>query len=44
LLAHADAALYQAKGAGRNRVVLYDAGAVVARTAGLVAHRTAVGS
>jgi diguanylate cyclase (GGDEF)-like protein len=43
LLAHADAALYQAKGAGRNRVVLYDAGAVVARTAGLVAHRTAVG-
>ena len=43
LLAHADAALYQAKGAGRNCVVLYDARAAVERTAGVAAHLTAVG-
>jgi len=44
LLAHADAALYQAKGAGRNRVVSYDARAAIETTAGVVAHRTAVGA
>jgi diguanylate cyclase (GGDEF)-like protein len=43
LLAHADAALYQAKGAGRNRVVLYDARAAVEKTTSVVAHRAAVG-
>jgi len=44
LLAHADAALYQAKGAGRNRVVSYDARAAIETAAGVVAHRTAVGA
>ncbi len=41
LLAHADAALYQAKGAGRNRVVLYEGGAVPERPLALEMSRTA---
>jgi diguanylate cyclase (GGDEF)-like protein len=44
LLAHADAALYQAKAAGRNRVVLHAAAAVIESTVSPVVPRSAVGS
>src|SRR5215475_5063418 len=44
LLAHADAALYQAKAAGRNRVVLHATAAVVESTLTPVAPRSAAGS
>jgi diguanylate cyclase (GGDEF)-like protein len=44
LLAHADSALYQAKSAGRNRVVPYGATAAVEKTVSLVAPRRGTGS
>lgn len=44
LLAHADAALYQAKAAGRNCVVVYDESITVRRPADLLDRRTATAS